>query len=101
MARPPDECRTAKHSRGGAYRYTTVGPLSREDRSDHAGGPAAFLGTPVDFFLQDMTPNDASFVRWHYAVLPTRVDLRTFRTQVIGAVDRPLRLSFDDFTNEV
>jgi sulfite dehydrogenase len=55
----------------------------------------------VDFFLQDMTPNDASFVRWHYAVLPTRVDLRTFRTQVIGAVDRPLRLSFDDFTNEV
>jgi DMSO/TMAO reductase YedYZ molybdopterin-dependent catalytic subunit len=54
------------------------------------------LETPVDFFLQDLTPNDAYFVRWHYAGLPTRVDLRTFRTQVIGAVDRPLQLSFDD-----
>jgi DMSO/TMAO reductase YedYZ molybdopterin-dependent catalytic subunit len=33
---------------------------------------------------------------WHYAGLPTHIDLRTFRTQVIGAVDRPLQLSFDD-----
>jgi sulfite dehydrogenase len=54
------------------------------------------LETPLHFFLQDLTPNDAYFVRWHYAGLPTRVDLRTFRTQVIGAVDRPLQLSFDD-----
>jgi sulfite dehydrogenase len=54
------------------------------------------LETPLHFFLQDLTPNDAYFVRWHYAGLPTRVDLRTFRTQVIGAVNRPLQLSFDD-----
>ena len=54
------------------------------------------LETPLHFFLQDLTPNDAYFVRWHYAGLPTCVDLRTFKTQVIGAVDRPLQLSFDD-----
>jgi len=54
------------------------------------------LETPLHFFLQDLTPNDAYFVRWHYAGLPTHIDLRTFRTQVIGAVDRPLQLSFDD-----
>jgi sulfite dehydrogenase (cytochrome) subunit A len=54
------------------------------------------LETPVRFFLQDLTPNDAYFVRWHYAGLPTRVDLRTFKTRVIGAVNRPLELSFDD-----
>lgn len=54
------------------------------------------LETPIHYFLQDLTPNDAYFVRWHYAGVPTRVDLRTFSTQVTGAVDRPLQLSFDD-----
>jgi hypothetical protein len=36
------------------------------------------LETPLHFFLQDLTPNDAYFVRWHYAGVPTHVDLRTF-----------------------
>jgi sulfite dehydrogenase len=54
------------------------------------------LETPLHFFLQDLTPNDAYCVRWHYAGLPTRVDLRTFTIQVTGAVIRPLQLSFDD-----
>src|SRR6202047_5355980 len=54
------------------------------------------LETPLHYLLQDLTPNEAYFVRWHYAGLPTRVDLKTFKTQVIGAVDRPLQLSFDD-----
>jgi sulfite dehydrogenase len=54
------------------------------------------LETPLHYFLQDLTPNDAYFVRWHYAGIPTHVDLRTFRTQLIGAVDRPLQPSFDD-----
>ncbi len=54
------------------------------------------LETPMHYFLQDLTPNDAYFVRWHYAGLPTRVDLRTFRMQVTGAVNKTLELSFDD-----
>jgi sulfite dehydrogenase (cytochrome) subunit A len=54
------------------------------------------LETPVHHFLSDRTPNDAYFVRWHYAGLPTSIDLRTFRLSVTGAVTRPLQLSFDD-----
>ncbi len=54
------------------------------------------LETPMRYFLTDHTPNDAYFVRWHYAGLPTHVDLRTFRLNVIGAVKTPLQLSFDD-----
>lgn len=54
------------------------------------------LETPMHYFRQDLTPNDAYFVRWHFAGLPTRVDLRTFRLSVIGAVKTPLQLSVDD-----
>jgi len=54
------------------------------------------LETPMRYFLKDLTPNDAYFVRWHYAGLPTRIDLRDFRLNVIGAVTNPLKLSFDD-----
>jgi sulfite dehydrogenase (cytochrome) subunit A len=54
------------------------------------------LETPVHYFRQDLTPNEAYFVRWHYAGIPTRVDLRTFRLNVTGAVKNPLALSFDD-----
>ena len=54
------------------------------------------LETPLHYFLQDLTPNEAYFVRWHYAGVPTHIDLRTFRTAAIGAVDGPLQLSFDD-----
>jgi DMSO/TMAO reductase YedYZ molybdopterin-dependent catalytic subunit len=54
------------------------------------------LETPLHYFLRDLTPNDAYFVRWHYEGVPTHIDLRIFRTEVIGAVDRPLQLSFDD-----
>jgi len=48
------------------------------------------LETPLHHFLNDLTPNDAYFVRWHYAGLPTSIDLRTFRLSVAGAVTRPL-----------
>jgi sulfite dehydrogenase (cytochrome) subunit A len=54
------------------------------------------LETPMRYFMADRTPNDAYFVRWHYAGLPTHVDLRTFRLNVSGAVAKPLQLSFDD-----
>ncbi len=54
------------------------------------------LETPMHYFLKDLTPNDAYFVRWHYAGLPTHIDLRTFRLNVIGAVKKPLQLSLDD-----
>jgi sulfite dehydrogenase (cytochrome) subunit A len=61
----------------------------------HADRPP-LLETPLEYFLKDITRNDAYFVRWHYAGLPTHVDLRTFRLNVIGVVAKPLQLSFDD-----
>src|SRR5260370_10798927 len=54
------------------------------------------LETPLRYFLQDLTPNDAYFVRWHYAGVPTYVDLRSFRLNIIGAVENPLQLSLND-----
>jgi sulfite dehydrogenase (cytochrome) subunit A len=54
------------------------------------------LETPMHYFMSDLMPNDAYFVRWHYAGLPTHVDLRTFCMNVVGAVRKPLQLSFDD-----
>jgi sulfite dehydrogenase len=54
------------------------------------------LETPLQYFLQDLTPNDAYFVRWHYAGLPTYVDLRTFKLNVNGAVAKPLQFTLQD-----
>ena|SRR5258706_14150312 len=33
------------------------------------------LETPLRYFRQDFTPNEAFFVRWHVAGIPTRVDM--------------------------
>ena len=54
------------------------------------------LETPLRYFLTDLTPNDAFFVRWHLAGIPTTVDLRTFRLEVSGHVQKPLSLSLHD-----
>jgi DMSO/TMAO reductase YedYZ molybdopterin-dependent catalytic subunit len=58
------------------------------------------LETPIQYFRSDLTPNDAYFVRWHYAGIPTRVDLRTFKLIVTGAVARPLQLSLNDLITQ-
>src|SRR5437870_11844988 len=54
------------------------------------------LETPIHYFRQDLTPNEAFFVRWHLEGIPTSVDLRTFRLNVSGHVRQPLQLSVDD-----
>jgi sulfite dehydrogenase len=54
------------------------------------------LETPMHYFRQNFTPNDAFFVRWHVAGIPTRVDTGVFRLQVDGHVQRSLSLSLDD-----
>lgn len=52
------------------------------------------LETPFQVFGESLfTPNDAFFVRWHLANVPTTVDATTFRIQVRGAVRSPLTLS--------
>jgi len=58
------------------------------------------LETPLHYFRQDLTPNEAYFVRWHLAGIPTFVDTRTFRLKVGGLVRQPLELSLDDLRQQ-
>src|ERR1700747_2378867 len=58
------------------------------------------LETPLHYFRQDLTPNEAFFVRWHLEGIPTSVDLRTFRLNVSGHVRQPLQLSMDDLQSQ-
>src|SRR5712671_2197718 len=55
------------------------------------------LETPFEVFDQSVfTPNDRFFVRWHWAVIPTEVNVDSFRLAVRGHVDHPLSLSLKD-----
>ena len=52
------------------------------------------LETPMAVFDQSVfTPNDRFFVRWHWADIPTTIDVERFRLKVFGHVDRPLSIS--------
>lgn len=56
------------------------------------------LETPFAVYGEGLlTPNDAFFVRYHLADLPTdSIDPATFRLEVKGSVARPLSLSLDE-----
>ena len=59
------------------------------------------LETPFPLFDENIfTPNDAFFVRWHLANIPTSVDLQTFRLNIRGRVKHPLSLSFKDLQEQ-
>ncbi|MCJ2061155.1 molybdopterin-dependent oxidoreductase, partial [Methylobacterium sp. J-088] len=52
------------------------------------------LETPFAVFDEGaITPNDAFFVRYHLADIPTEIDPQAFRVAVTGHVERPLDLS--------
>ena len=54
------------------------------------------LETPMSVFAEhDLTPNDRFFVRWHWADIPTAVEVRGFRLRVGGHVARPLAIGLD------
>jgi len=55
------------------------------------------LETPFSVFDEGaFTPNDAFFVRWHLAGMPTAIDEDTFTIRVRGNVERELSLSVGD-----
>lgn len=54
------------------------------------------LETPVDYFKQYITPNDALFVRWHISNIPTSVDPNRWRLNVGGNTEKELALSMED-----
>ncbi|TAM59126.1 sulfide dehydrogenase [bacterium] len=59
------------------------------------------LETPFKVFDEGVfTPNDAFFVRWHLAGIPTSVDGRAFRVKVHGLVNRTLELSVDQLRRD-
>jgi DMSO/TMAO reductase YedYZ molybdopterin-dependent catalytic subunit len=55
------------------------------------------LETPFDVFDHGVfTPNDRFFVRWHWAVIPTEINVDEFRLAVHGNVGQPLSLSLTE-----
>jgi DMSO/TMAO reductase YedYZ molybdopterin-dependent catalytic subunit len=55
------------------------------------------LETPFEVFDKSVfTPNDQFYVRWHWAVIPTSVDVDKFRLNVHGSVNQVLALGMKD-----
>src|SRR3984893_104107 len=55
------------------------------------------LETPMEVFDRSIfTPNDQFYVRWHWAGIPSEVDVNGFRLTVHGHVNRTLSLSLDE-----
>ena len=55
------------------------------------------LETPFEVFDKGVfTPNDQFFVRWHWAGIPTEIDVDKFRLTVRGHVNQSLSLSLQD-----
>jgi DMSO/TMAO reductase YedYZ molybdopterin-dependent catalytic subunit len=55
------------------------------------------LETPFEVFDKGVfTPNDQFYVRWHWAVIPSEVDVDKFRLGVRGHVNQVLSLSLKD-----
>lgn len=59
------------------------------------------LETPLHYFREDLTPNEAHFVRWHLSGVPTAVDLKTWRLEVMGNVRSRLSLTLDDLKQKL
>lgn len=52
------------------------------------------LETPFEVFNEGvLTPNDAFFVRYHLANMPTSIDPETYQLNISGHVDKPISLS--------
>lgn len=54
------------------------------------------LETPLSYFRELITPNEALFVRWHITPIPTSVDLAEWRIQLSGNVEKELQISMED-----
>jgi sulfite dehydrogenase len=59
------------------------------------------LETPFSVFNEGIfTPNDAFFVRYHYAQIPTEIDPATFTVAIKGRVNSPLTLSLAELKTQ-
>src|ERR1700757_3985575 len=79
----------------GARQITTAFPQKGAMILQRSRPP--LLETRFEVFDKGVfTPNDQFYVRWHWAVLPTEVDVDTFRLTVRGNVNTALSLSLKD-----
>jgi len=54
------------------------------------------LETPRHYFRTAFTPNEAFYVRWHLDGIPNAVDLKEWKLQIEGNVNKPLALTLPD-----
>src|SRR3984893_14143470 len=54
------------------------------------------LEPPRHYFRTAFTPNEAFYVRWHLEGIPNAVDLKDWKLQIEGNVNKPLALSLPD-----
>src|SRR3984893_255447 len=54
------------------------------------------LETPRHYFRTAFTPNAAFYVRWHLEGIPNAVDLKNWKLQVEGHVDKPFALNLTE-----
>lgn len=80
------------------------GPSTRPLTSEFPGKPnmimqrtrPPLLETPMSVFDQNVfTPNDRFFVRWHWANIPTSVDVDAFRLNVRGHVNQEFAINLN------
>ena len=58
------------------------------------------LETPRHYFRTAFTPNEAFYVRWHLEGIPNAVDLKNWKLQIEGSVNKPVALSFPELTQK-
>ena len=88
-------CRRGSAGQAGGEAGAGTYPEKAPDLVLHTDRPPN-LEMPLHYLRSDVTPNDAFFVRWHLADIPTSIDLRTFRLTVDGHVERPRSWSMDE-----
>ena len=60
------------------------------------------LETPMAVFDRGVfTPNDQFYVRWHWADIPTTIDVGAFRLSVRGHVNQPLSLALHELLDSL
>ena len=58
------------------------------------------LESPREVFTSALTPNDLFFVRWHMPMIPTYVNLNSFRLKIHGEVEQEIKLSLKTLKTE-
>src|SRR6202022_3341358 len=82
----------------GARQITTAFPQKGPMILQRTRPP--LLETPFEVFDRGVfTPTDQFYVRWHWSVIPTAIDVDKFRLAVRGHVNKMLSLSLMDIVN--